>query len=385
MLYPFSNLKPAPPISLVILLTGRVACPVSAPDTGPSILAPCPPFPPAPVAPSLPGAFPGGSADGRRRRPRPAAGRPPVVARPGPPGAGQRPPGQRPPALDARLPGGGWPASGLCEVLQAAPGVGELALVWPALARLSQRDRPIVLVAPPSPACPGLGCGRAGPGPAAGHPRCAEAGAVGGRTMPALCRLRGGAVLATPGRRPCPAPAAGGRRQRPVPGLRVPRGTGGAQSLPGQPAPAARPRPGTGAEVPWRPATRAAVATGHRPLRPRHALGLRVVAALALDSVLRLQPDPQRPLVLLQGPAQRRVLRAVSPARAQQGCAGHAAVGRAGAGAGHAPARLRSQRRTAHPPAAGQLGLRPVRRSASISRTRWSWRSVPAAPCSVTG
>ena len=27
--------------------------------------------------------------------------------------------------------------------------MGELALVWPALARLSQRDRPIVLVAPP--------------------------------------------------------------------------------------------------------------------------------------------------------------------------------------------------------------------------------------------
>ena len=53
------------------------------------------------------------------------------------------------PALDARLPGGGWPASGLCEVLQAAPGVGELALVWPALAKLSQRDRPIVLIAPP--------------------------------------------------------------------------------------------------------------------------------------------------------------------------------------------------------------------------------------------
>ena len=53
------------------------------------------------------------------------------------------------PALDARLPGGGWPASGLCEVLQAAPGVGDLALVWPALAKLSQRERPIVLVAPP--------------------------------------------------------------------------------------------------------------------------------------------------------------------------------------------------------------------------------------------
>jgi len=53
------------------------------------------------------------------------------------------------PALDARLPGGGWPASGLCEVLQASPGVGELALVWPALAKLSQRERPIVLIAPP--------------------------------------------------------------------------------------------------------------------------------------------------------------------------------------------------------------------------------------------
>ncbi|WMJ69580.1 translesion DNA synthesis-associated protein ImuA [Stenotrophomonas sp. 24(2023)] len=53
------------------------------------------------------------------------------------------------PALDARLPGGGWPASGLCEVLQPAPGSGELALVWPVLARLSQRGQPIVLVAPP--------------------------------------------------------------------------------------------------------------------------------------------------------------------------------------------------------------------------------------------
>ncbi|KAF1012822.1 MAG: Protein ImuB [Stenotrophomonas maltophilia] len=35
---------------------------------------------------------------------------------------------------------------------------------------------------------------------------------------------------------------------------------------------------------------------------------------LALDSVLRHCPDPQRPLVLVQGPAPRRVLRAVSPA-----------------------------------------------------------------------
>ena len=136
------------------------------------------------------------------------------------------------PALDARLPGGGWPASGLCEVLQAAPGVGELALVWPALARLSQRDRPIVLVAPPyRPHRSGLGSGRAGTGPAAGHPGHAEAGTVGRRTVPAL-GLRGGTVLAASSRRPRPAPPAGGRRQRPVPGLRVPRGAGRAQSFP---------------------------------------------------------------------------------------------------------------------------------------------------------
>ncbi|WMJ69581.1 DNA polymerase Y family protein [Stenotrophomonas sp. 24(2023)] len=35
---------------------------------------------------------------------------------------------------------------------------------------------------------------------------------------------------------------------------------------------------------------------------------------LALDSVLRHRPDPQQPVALVQGPAQRRVLRAVSPA-----------------------------------------------------------------------
>ncbi|MGH8045040.1 MAG: translesion DNA synthesis-associated protein ImuA, partial [Stenotrophomonas sp.] len=38
------------------------------------------------------------------------------------------------PALDARLPGGGWPPAALSEVLLAAPGQGELALVWPTLA-----------------------------------------------------------------------------------------------------------------------------------------------------------------------------------------------------------------------------------------------------------
>ena len=51
--------------------------------------------------------------------------------------------------LDAVLPGGGWPSAALSEVLLPADGVGELRLVWPALARLSQGDGVIALVAPP--------------------------------------------------------------------------------------------------------------------------------------------------------------------------------------------------------------------------------------------
>lgn len=52
--------------------------------------------------------------------------------------------------LDAALPTGGWPDAALSEVLLPADGVGELQLLWPTLARLSQpRDAVIVLVAPP--------------------------------------------------------------------------------------------------------------------------------------------------------------------------------------------------------------------------------------------
>ena len=41
-------------------------------------------------------------------------------------------------ALDASLPGGGWPRHGLIEILTPHPGVGELYLLLPALAALSQ-------------------------------------------------------------------------------------------------------------------------------------------------------------------------------------------------------------------------------------------------------
>jgi len=47
-------------------------------------------------------------------------------------------------ALDAELPGGGWPVAGLIELLLATPGCGELRLLAPALAPL-----PLLWVAPP--------------------------------------------------------------------------------------------------------------------------------------------------------------------------------------------------------------------------------------------
>jgi hypothetical protein len=61
--------------------------------------------------------------------------------------AGAQPTGHAP--LDLALPSGGWPESALSEILLAAEGIGELRLLWPTLARLTQaRDR-VVLVAPP--------------------------------------------------------------------------------------------------------------------------------------------------------------------------------------------------------------------------------------------
>lgn len=51
--------------------------------------------------------------------------------------------------LDAVLPGAGWPLGALSEILIEAYGLGELALLMPALAALSQGERPIVFVDPP--------------------------------------------------------------------------------------------------------------------------------------------------------------------------------------------------------------------------------------------
>jgi cell division inhibitor SulA len=53
------------------------------------------------------------------------------------------------PALDASLPQGGWPSGALTEILLPLDGVGELALVFPSLARLTQAGQRVVLIAPP--------------------------------------------------------------------------------------------------------------------------------------------------------------------------------------------------------------------------------------------
>jgi len=53
------------------------------------------------------------------------------------------------PALDAGLPGGGWPAGALTEILPAHEGIGELRLLGPALAALSRRGLRLAWIAPP--------------------------------------------------------------------------------------------------------------------------------------------------------------------------------------------------------------------------------------------
>lgn len=53
-------------------------------------------------------------------------------------------------ALDAVLPSRGWPEAALIEVLLPADGLGELELLWPTLARLSQGKADVIaLIAPP--------------------------------------------------------------------------------------------------------------------------------------------------------------------------------------------------------------------------------------------
>lgn len=64
-------------------------------------------------------------------------------------------------ALDAELPGGGWPLGALVELLTDHQGIGELRLLLPALTRLTREGRKLVFTAPPylpyAPALAGAG------------------------------------------------------------------------------------------------------------------------------------------------------------------------------------------------------------------------------------
>jgi cell division inhibitor SulA/protein ImuA len=51
--------------------------------------------------------------------------------------------------LDAELPGGGWPAGALTELLPAHEGIGEVRLLGPALARLAAEKLTLAWIAPP--------------------------------------------------------------------------------------------------------------------------------------------------------------------------------------------------------------------------------------------
>ena len=57
------------------------------------------------------------------------------------------------PVLDAQLPGGGWPAGVLTELLLPHPGIGELRLLAPVLAALQQQQRCVMCFDPPAAPC----------------------------------------------------------------------------------------------------------------------------------------------------------------------------------------------------------------------------------------
>lgn len=53
--------------------------------------------------------------------------------------------------LDAELPGGGWPVGALTELMPAHEGIGELRILGPALAALSDKGLRLAWIAPPYP------------------------------------------------------------------------------------------------------------------------------------------------------------------------------------------------------------------------------------------
>lgn len=57
-------------------------------------------------------------------------------------------------ALDAELPGGGWPQGAVTELLVDSPGQGELSLLMPAIAQMTRAGRPCIWALPWGDAAP---------------------------------------------------------------------------------------------------------------------------------------------------------------------------------------------------------------------------------------
>src|SRR5919108_2674005 len=51
-------------------------------------------------------------------------------------------------ALDAQLPGGGWPLGALTELLYPHEGIGEISLLLPTFAQLNREGRGVVWIMP---------------------------------------------------------------------------------------------------------------------------------------------------------------------------------------------------------------------------------------------
>src|SRR5690606_17972681 len=234
-------------------------------------------------------------------------------------------------ALDALLPWGGWPRAALTELLLPADGVGELALLLPALARLTQAGGIVALVAPPylpyAPAWQAAGVDLR-------HLEVIEAEPRGALWAFEQC-LRSAACAAVLGW-PLQADAQALRRLQvaadsgdclgfafrdakhavnpPPPALRLEYVAAGAAGN-AWPGPKSR-----AANVPPR-----AFAGPRAWAGPGPGLGSAVLWAcialprLALDAVLRRMPDPSRPLALVSGPAQLRHLHAVNAGASDAG------------------------------------------------------------------
>jgi hypothetical protein len=52
-------------------------------------------------------------------------------------------------SLDAVLPGGGWQSGTVVELMPVSEGIGELRLLMPALAQITQSERHVAMIAPP--------------------------------------------------------------------------------------------------------------------------------------------------------------------------------------------------------------------------------------------